>query len=280
MSRGAREGILQHVPEMELAFDGDCAQANGLELPVVVINLPHRTDRWETVSRRLAASGFSKLLRAPAVEGARLSEAQIDTLMGPLAGCVREAPRSHLTLTRPAIGCFLSHLGIWRWVARTKLPQVAVLEDDAAPTAHLSPARLGRLLESAPAKNGLVFLGCLIMGRLAERPQGSELARLYYFNGTFAYVVTPATCEILLARMLPLRSHLDHQMSSVLIADRDVFPAYYADPPLFEPDWSLRSDCYVPLEDEPAADRELGGLIASTERLLMAEGRPLIERKA
>ena len=116
------------------------------------------------------------------------------------------------------------------------------------------------------------------MGSLAERPQGTDLARLYYFNGTFAYVVTPPACEVLLARMLPLRAHLDHQMSSVLIADRDVFPAYYADPPLFEPDWSLRSDCYVPLKDEPAADRELGELIASTERLLMAEGRPLIGR--
>ena len=42
------EGVLPHVPRMDLPFDGDCARANGLDLPVVVINLPHRTDRWQT----------------------------------------------------------------------------------------------------------------------------------------------------------------------------------------------------------------------------------------
>ena len=189
------EDMLQHVPTMNLQFDGDCAQASGIDLPVVVINLPHRTDRWQTLSRRMTAVGLTKLIRASAVEGSRLSDGQIAALLRSRADGIDEAPRSHLTLTRPAIGCFLSHLAIWRWVLGTSLPRVLVLEDDAAPAAHYSPARFCSVVASIPEEAGLVFLGRMIMGGLADRPEGSQLARIYYFNGTFAYLITPAACQ-------------------------------------------------------------------------------------
>jgi hypothetical protein len=57
---------------MDLAFDGNCKQASGLDLPVVVINLPRRTDRWRILSRRMSEVGLTKLIRTPAIEGARL----------------------------------------------------------------------------------------------------------------------------------------------------------------------------------------------------------------
>ena len=252
------EDMLQHVPTMNLQFDGDCAQASGIDLPVVVINLPHRTDRWQTLSRRMSAVGLTKLIRASAVEGSRLSDGQIAALLRSRADGIDEAPRSHLTLTRPAIGCFLSHLAIWRWVLGTSLPRVLVLEDDAAPAAHYSPARFCSVVASIPEEAGLVFLGRIIMGGLADRPEGSQLARIYYFNGTFAYLITPAACRSLLQRLLPLHSHIDHQVSRVLIEQRRVFSAYYTEPHFFEPDWSLRSDCYVPLADDFVADRRAG----------------------
>lgn len=270
------DGMLRHVPSMDLQFDGGCAQANGLDLPVVVINLPHRTDRWQTLSRRMSEVGLTKLIKAPAVEGARLSDDRIAALLRSPADGIDEAPRSHLTLTRPAIGCFLSHLAVWQWVLGTNLPRVLVLEDDAAPAADFSAVRLRSVLASIPEAAGLVFLGRLIMGGLADRPKGSELARLYYFNGTFAYLITPRACRILLRHLLPLRSHIDHQISKVLIEQRRIFPAYYTEPHFFEPDWSLRSDCYVPLADASVADRELGEIIETSRRVLLDEGRPLL----
>jgi glycosyl transferase, family 25 len=48
------------------------------------------------------------------------------------------------------------------------------------------------------------------------------------------------------------------------------------DPQLFAPDWSLRSDCYVPLTEEGTADHELGQIIKNNRRLLLEEGRPLL----
>ena len=180
--RAALEDMLRHVPRMDLAFDGDCAQAIGVDLPVVVINLPHRTDRWQTLCRRASAAGLTKLIRAPAVEGARLPDSQIAALLGSPAERIDDAPRSHLTLTRPAIGCFLSHLGVWRWLLGTNLPRMLVLEDDAAPAARYSPARLRGVVDGIREEAGLVFLGCMIMGGLADRPEGSQQARILLFQ--------------------------------------------------------------------------------------------------
>jgi GR25 family glycosyltransferase involved in LPS biosynthesis len=269
-------GLMEHVPNMDLQFNGDCAQANGVELPIVVINLPHRTDRWQVTSRRMSAVGLTKLIRAPAIEGARLPDDQIVALLRSPTDATVGAPQSHLTLTRPAIGCFLSHLAIWRWVIGADLPRVLVLEDDAAPAEHFNAAHLRSLLARIPGECGLVFLGCMIMGGLADRPEGANLARLYYFNGTFAYLITPAACRRLLAHLLPMHAHIDHQISNVLIEQRLRLPAYYAAPQFFEPDWSLLSDCYVPLCDDTLANRDLGQIIEASRRLLLDEGRALL----
>jgi glycosyl transferase, family 25 len=75
---------------------------------------------------------------------------------------------------------------------------------------------------------------------------------------------------------MPLWSRIDHQTSRLLVKQRHALQAYYMNPQLFAPDWSLRSDCYVPLTDEGTADHELGQIIKSNRRLLPEEGRPLL----
>jgi glycosyl transferase, family 25 len=64
----------------------------------------------------MATVGFDNLIRVPAIYGADLSSTQILDFSGSPAPAFDAAPQSHLTLTRPAIGYFLSHLAVWRWV--------------------------------------------------------------------------------------------------------------------------------------------------------------------
>jgi glycosyl transferase family 25 len=157
------------------------------------------------------------------------------------------------------------------------LPRLLVLEDDAIPAPQFSANRLRSVLAKDEA--GLVLLGCRIMAGLAERPQDADLARVYYFNGTHAYLATPEGCATLLRHLLPMHAHLDHQISQVLIERRRDFPAYYAAPLLFDADWDLGSDLYTPahrLSDETAADRELDEIITTSRQTLLAEGRPLL----
>jgi GR25 family glycosyltransferase involved in LPS biosynthesis len=268
--------MLQFVPELDIAFDGDSAQAVGVDLPVAVINLSHRTDKWNAISNRMAAIGLNKLIKVPAIEGARLSLEAIGPLLGQPAEQIEAAPQSHFALTRPAIGCFLSHIAIWRWMIANKMPRLLVFEDDANPAASFDANRFRNVLEAIQPTAGLVFLGCIIMNGMAERPQGSELARIYYFNGTFAYLITPTACRTLIPALLPMNGHIDHEISAVLIKRRHEFEAHYAEPPVFEPDWALGSDCYVPLEGVTDADRALGILLHTNRQLLVGDGRPLL----
>lgn len=269
-------GTLLHVPEVDLPFDGDCAQAIGVEVPIAVINLARRPDRWDAVSRRMAGVGLDNLIRVPAFEGASLSLEAITRLLGPKPEAIDSPPSSHLALTRPAIGCFLSHLAIWRWMIDNRIPRMLVFEDDAQPGTHFAPARFRALLGERADEHGLVLLGHIIMNGMAEDAQGSDLARVYYFNSTAAYLITPAACQFLIPRLLPMNRHIDHQISQVLIDNRHIFSAWYAAPALFEPDWSLQSDCYVPLREETDADRAFGALLTANRDLLLREGRPLI----
>jgi glycosyl transferase, family 25 len=268
--------LLLHVPKLDLQIDRNCTQDGGVDLPVVVVNLLHRSDRWQTVTQRMSAIGLTKLIRVPAIEGARLPDTQIATLLGMPNHGIDKPPGSHLALTRPAIGCFLTHLAIWCWMIRTGLPRILVLEDDVAPATRCNAASLRNLVASMPSGIGFVLLGRTIMGGLADRPQGSNPARIYYFNGTFAYLVTASACQTLLRHLFPLRAHIDHQISKVLIEQRHVFHAYYTEPPFFEHDWSLRSDCNIPLNDDTVADRELAQIIEGSRRILLDEGRPLL----
>ena len=157
-----------------------------------------------------------------------------------------------------------------------KLPRLLVFEDDANPAADFDPTRFRTVLGALPRDAGLVLFGRIIMNWMADEPQASDLARIYFFNGTFAYLITPAACRTLIPALLPLNGHIDHQISTVLIERRHDFAAHYVEPAFFEPDWSLRSDCYVPLEDQSDADRALGALLTANRQLLLEDGRPLL----
>lgn len=151
-----------------------------------------------------------------------------------------------------------------------------IFEDDANPAANFDAARFAQVVTQLPQTTQMVLFGRSIMNGMAEIPQGSNLARLYFFNGTFAYLITPAACRFLISKLLPINGHIDHEISKVFIASRHEFAAHSVEPPLFEPDWSLRSDCYVPLEAETDADRALGALLTESRNLLVDEGRPLL----
>jgi len=157
------------------------------------------------------------------------------------------------------------------------IERAIVLEDDARPAPNFDMRRLLKAVDSA-AERKLVFLGSLVMHGMAEQPTHDGLARLYYFNGTFAYLITRDACAMLLRQMLPLHSHIDHQMSRLFVEQRDSFPVWHAEPGLFEPDWSLGSDICLPMANESAADHAMHMLLQSMRDLLLSEGRPLIGR--
>src|SRR5262249_10590155 len=238
----------------------------------IIVPLGRRPDRWQKIVGALAKVGIPRVTRFFAVDGAPLPE---ETLAGLVDGAceVSHSPTSHTQLTRPAIGCFLSHLSIWKRFLEGGNDRLVVLEDDAVPAPTFTARRAQDLLASIPPGADLVLLGCTIMAGLAEATASERLSRVYYFNGTYAYLITRKGCRNLLPHLVPMRAHIDHQISAALVKHRDRLFAYAATPGLFDHDFSSWSDAYVPLAASEQADRHLHALLTSARDSLRTDHR-------
>ena len=250
----------------------DCDPARASRLQPVIVSLNRRPDRWAKVVSALQSVGISRISKCRAVDGATLSEQTLAALVDN-ASAVSDQPTSHTQLTRPAIGCFLSHLTIWKHFLAGNEDHRVVLEDDAVPSPSYSAEHVERVLASIPAEADLVLLGCTILAGLAEKTESAFFSRIYYFNGTYAYLLTRKGCARLLPHLLPLRAHIDHQISHALIRNPASLFAYAVTPALFEHDFSSWSDAYVPITGSEAADQRLGALLTSARNLLRRDGR-------
>lgn len=238
-------------------------------LDPVIVTLGHRPDRWQKVVRELDSVGISRASKCIAVDGATLSDEMLKALMHNVSE-LSGSPTSHTQLTRPAIGCFLSHLKVWKRFLDSDRDRLVVLEDDVVPSPNYSAAYTQRLLSSIPAD--LVLLGCTIMAGLAEPTETKFLSRVYYFDGTYAYLISRKGCAKLLQHLLPMRAHIDHQISGALVRHRQQLFAYAATPSLFDHDFSSWSDAYVPLAGGEEADRQLQAVLSSARHVLRQDG--------
>ena len=263
---------LQIIPAANFVLH-PCGPPQSTHLQPVIVTLDRRRDRWEKVVRELAKIGISRVAKFSAVDGAMLSAEAIARLLD--SDCVMsDLPTSHTQLTRPAIGCFLSHLQIWQaFVASGNdgNERLVILEDDVVPAPAYSAARAQLILSSVPPQADLVLLGCTIMAGLAEKTEMPFLSRVYYFNGTYAYLISRKGCLHLLQHLLPMRAHIDHQISDALIRHRGSLFAYAAMPNLFDHDFSSWSDAYIPLAANNEADRQLDAVLRSARAILRTD---------
>jgi hypothetical protein len=80
-------------------------------------------------------------------------------------------------------------------------------------------------------------------------------------------------CLHLVRHLLPLRAHIDHQISDALIRHRGSLFAYAATPGLFDHDFPSWSDAYIPLAADNAADRQLDAVLGSARAILRTDSR-------
>jgi glycosyl transferase, family 25 len=264
------DDALKHVPELDLDLSA-CGRigAHGLPPPVIV-TLARRPDRWANALNNLEQRGIKGAVRATAVDGQALPIALVGRLLAD-PSAVERPLEQYLQLTRPAVGCFLSHMAIWKQFLATGEPYIFIMEDDAHATSDFNPQRARAVMASMPADTDILLLGGTVMDGLAEATANPDFSRVYYYNGTYAYLLTRRGCRALLPRLLPLQTHIDNQISLELVADRHGLKVYCVEPRLFAHDFAVWSDVYIPVADAAGADRKLAEVFeASRERLTQA----------
>jgi len=128
--------------------------------PIYVISLKDAVDRRASCREQLASLGL-QFEFYDAIEGAALSDQEVSRNYD--SG--KNATLYKRPLSRPEIGCYMSHLALWRRAAKGENPAAVILEDDF----EADPA-LPRLLQKISALD----LGNRIVKLHSEKPVAGE----------------------------------------------------------------------------------------------------------
>ena len=105
----------------------------GSHWPVYVINMADNTARLARCTEALGAIGVA-FSRFEAVNGRALGGDEVARLYDPKAN--RQKFRH--PLVRGELGCYLSHIGLWRLLVEGSAPGAVILEDDFDPAPDLA----------------------------------------------------------------------------------------------------------------------------------------------
>jgi GR25 family glycosyltransferase involved in LPS biosynthesis len=186
------------------------------DLPVYVINLDRRPDRWQFIRGMLMANGFHDIHRISAVDGRTLGAAKINQLVTPQGRETfkRERKRHEELGSLGAVGCYLSHVDAWGIIKQSGRPGI-VVEDDATLIPSFQQSSVFKQPDLMCKPYDLVLLGYAKLRddemTLREDKDAIVPFRSMFF-GTHFYYITPQGARKLLEIALPMEIQLDAWM--------------------------------------------------------------------
>ena len=184
-------------------------------LPVYVINLDRRADRWRQFQDLSGIGVFKHLRRWSATDGKTLDisgDTRISLRTRYNIG--RNMRRSHHEINTPgAIGASLSHYRVWRDMLDSGAPGCIVFEDDV----YLDPEVIRRMrstythaLSAEPNLSMFLFGNAWIH---EETAHGTPYMRIRSFNGAHAYYISRRCAELMTANFFPIEQHVEFYIS-------------------------------------------------------------------
>jgi GR25 family glycosyltransferase involved in LPS biosynthesis len=193
------------------------------DLPVYVINLDRRPDRWQQIQHVLLDNGFNHIRRVAAVDGKTLNTATLDHIVSPDARKTLKRPRvRHEELgSVGAVGCYLSHVNVWQWIAQSGQPGI-VVEDDCMLTSALKQYSVFKHPEIMCKPYDVVLLGYLVLRSSDTQSSAQDVivpCKSMFF-GTHFYYITPTGAQKLLKNALPITMQVDSYMGTEMLNNR------------------------------------------------------------
>ena len=183
-------------------------------IPAFCINLERRLDRWQEFTSQPGVEALPKLKRFLATDGKTLdvrSDSRIPLLTK--RNILVGQRRSHEDIdTMGAIGCALSHIGIWEKMVAENMPLCLVMEDDAVVPFDFV-RQINYRIEQSPVLQDLtkweLFILCHQLGGLEVRADDPTLQDVGAFMGTQCYVITLACAKRFLQEAYTLHMQID-----------------------------------------------------------------------
>jgi GR25 family glycosyltransferase involved in LPS biosynthesis len=185
------------------------------DVPIVVISLDRRPDRWAFFSERAVTAGvYEKIQRLPAVDAKEFVAHEHPAVSLTTAHNIKHGVRrSHHEIdSAGAVGCSLSHFKAWRYLVESSAPALIIFEDDS-PLPPDFRERMESMLAELPSGWDMVTLyntpyqggqtGCV------PEKDRSPWQTCTSLMGAHAYMISRRGAEKLLAKAYPIEMHVD-----------------------------------------------------------------------
>jgi len=171
-------------------------------MKIYIVNLPRCRDRRESILRECAQFELEPEI-LPGVDGQELTEAELQRL-------VYDLDRNKLS--KPEIGCTLSHLGIYRDMIEKDIPISLVLEDDSV--FNQDPRPILAALEQQPTDAPEVYLLTHMGYRYIDDGRPRQVGDIKFYRGwtgcgSYGYVITKKAAVNIYGFQTPLKYMCD-----------------------------------------------------------------------
>ena len=187
------------------------------DFDVYVINLDSATARLDNFRREVAASDLAtkSFIRVAGVEGSSLDTASLLTKRARTELAQAESTGfrlRHYQLSRGAVGCYMSHVKLWKSVLATDKDVALIFEDDA----QLEPSLYRYVRETPmPTDFDIILLGYVCFK--CSRDEGAGFHRVKRFFGLHGYLISAKGIRKILEspRLFPVGKQIDAVLSDM-----------------------------------------------------------------
>jgi GR25 family glycosyltransferase involved in LPS biosynthesis len=224
------------------------------DFEIFLINLASKKDRLDNfinVYNKTDLYGIKNFQRISAVNGRELKLDRYVSKTG-LQDIEMIETRGyrirHNQLTRGAVGCYLSHLNIYKIVRNNKIPYALIFEDDVKFKSYDLYRKMRILMAKIPDDWDMLLLGCACH----VCTHNGEYRDVDHFFLLHAYVIKLSGAEKILnaIEFLPIRQQIDSELSA--LASKNIIKVYCSTTPLVWQDPKInKTTIQTPLKLSP-----------------------------
>lgn len=207
--------MCMHLQRSKEAFTSMMLHPN--EFDVYLINLSKNKDRFQHFVSLYTASdlNFKSFYRLEAVDGKtlKISEYVSDYAMDEINFAETNGHRTkHYQLSRGGVGCYLSHMMVYRRIAEGKKPYGIIFEDDVIIEKDIY-AKIHDFLQNIPTDWDIVLFGCHCI-KCNKETHYNNVKRFFWLHG-YLLSQTGAKKIIKYLNDIPIEQQIDAVLSDM-----------------------------------------------------------------
>jgi hypothetical protein len=180
--------------------------------PMFLINLDRRSDRLSTTTALLNETGYAPIKRIRATDGSAEWETLKAVVKDDAMQSIYDGRRTeHHQLSKGAVGCYISHLNLWKQLLGSQHEVFIIFEDDTLPT--LTKTELGVYLSRVPDDWDIILFGAEYGTECIK--VNDHVCRAKRFYCLHAYAIRKKAARYLVPRALPIEQQIDSWMSDI-----------------------------------------------------------------